>query len=142
MSTDSPQQRLSGTRILYLKEDGPGILTFAEWHDLCDLALKGLLSETAPTQIGHESTQDGHGDKSETPRTDAYEKEVPVVGTLDQAHRAWGELCRMLERELNAARSAIAPLICPRCGDEWRGQACVADCPLHAMAATDSGSDK
>ena len=36
------------------------------------------------------------------------------------------------EAALRAKQSgeARAELICPRCGDEWRGQGCVSDCPL------------
>ena len=38
-------------------------------------------------------------------------------------------------RDAASARSAI-PLTCSRCGDEWRGQACVSDCPLHELVTT------
>ena len=49
-----------------------------------------------------------------------------------------GEMCPKcfaVRAEPSNTESAI-PLTCSRCGDEWRGQACVSDCPLHELVTT------
>lgn len=63
---------------------------------------------------------------------------------LDDKEVVYASFAACLEREANQLRTSSATkAICPRCLDEWRGQACVADCPLWKMMyPTDRRGDK
>ena len=45
---------LTAKRIRIIKANGPGPsgMTFAEWHDLCELALRGYVSSSTPAEVG------------------------------------------------------------------------------------------
>ena len=43
---------LTAKRIRIIRADGPGSLSFAEWHDLCELALRGYVGPSAVAEGG------------------------------------------------------------------------------------------
>lgn len=53
----------------------------------------------------------------------------PLVAALHLCN----DLADELERLKEVSSASTPTLTCPRCGDEWRGQACVGDCPLWKM---------
>jgi hypothetical protein len=70
---------------------------------------------------------------------DAVQERLKAVQSSSLDPVAVQEAWAMLDENTKALQSAT-PRVCPRCGDEWRGQACVADCPLHVAESRNNGN--